>query len=219
MPDLRFDIEQAEPERYAQAPMLAFTLKVSNEAASEQIQSVLLQYQIWIEPAGRQYDADEQSLLLDLFGEPDRWNRTVRSLLWTRGTVLVPPFSGSGRIDLDVPCTYDFNVAVAKYFYALKDGVVPLRMMFSGTIFYVPEDSEDGGIQVCQIPLEKEACYRLSVRAWQELMERFYPNSRWLCLSRDLFDQLYRYKMHKGLATWEQLFEQLIPIEVSEGKP
>ncbi len=219
MPDLRFDIERAEPVQYAQAPMLAFTLKVSNAAPREQIQSVMLQYQVWIEPAGRQYDEQEQSLLLDLFGEPNRWNRTVRSLLWTRGNVLVPPFSDSRHVDLDVPCTYDLNVAVAKYFFALKDGTVPLRLMFSGTVFYVPEHSEDGMIQVSQIPLEKEASYRLSMGVWKEMMEYYYPNSRWLCLSRNVFDQLYRYKIRYGLTTWEQVFEQLMPMEVQEGKP
>ncbi len=121
MPDLCFNIERAEPMRYAQAPMLAFTLMLSNGAALKRIQSVMLQYQVWTEPAGRQYDTQEQALLFDLFGEPDRWDCTVRSLLWTRGTALAPPFSGSGRVDLDVPCTYDFNVAVQKYFYALKE--------------------------------------------------------------------------------------------------
>ena len=217
MPNLRFEVEQAEAIRYAPAPMLAFALKLSNDAAREHIQSVMLQYQVWIEPAGRQYDTQEQGLLLDLFGEPNRWNRTVRSLLWTRGTALVPPFSGSGRVDLDVPCTYDFNIAVAKYFYALTNGVVPLRLMFSGTVFYVPEDLHDGAIQVSQIPLETEASYRLPVKIWEEMMGHYYPNTHWLCLEKDLFAQLYRYKVQHGLATWERVFERLLPTEVREG--
>ncbi len=88
--------------------------------------------------------------------------------------------------------------------------------MFSGTVFYVPEDSEDGGIQVYQIPLEKETSYRLSVRVWKELMEQHYPNGHWLRLSNNIFDQLYRYKIQKGLLTWEEAFEQLLAVEVQE---
>lgn len=217
MPDLLFRIDRADPVRFSQTPLLALELTVSNEAVQEEIQSILLQYQVWIEPADRGYDEREQPLLLDLFGEPDRWNRTLRSLLWTRGHVLVPPFTGSRSVNLDVPCTYDFNVAVAKYFYALKDGTVPLRLMFSGTVFYAPEDSGEGGIRVAQIPLEKEASYRLSVRVWKALMEHYYPNSHWLCLSDVVFDQLYRYKLQNGLPTWEQVFGQLLPRDVKEG--
>jgi Family of unknown function (DUF6084) len=214
MPELRFEIDHAEPLRYALAPMLALTLKLSNQPASEQIQSIMLQYQVWIEPAGRQYDPEAQALLLDLFGEPDRWSRTVRSLLWTRGTVLIPPFAGHGSAQLEVPCTYDMNVAVAKYFHALKEGTVPLRVMFSGTVFYRPEDGEEGSMQVGQIPLETEASYRLSVRTWKAMMDHYYPSSRWLCLANDTFEQLYRYKIQQGLLTWEQTFEQLLTQEV-----
>lgn len=218
MPDLEFDIVDAAPVQYAQAPMLALRLTLSTVQPRQQIQSVILQYQVWIEPAGRQYDEQEQSLLLDIFGKPERWNRTVRSLLWTRNTILVPPFSDHRTVDLDVPCTYDLNVAVAKYFYALKDGTVPLRLMFSGTVFYVPEDSEDGNIQVGQIPLEQEAAYRFPVGIWQEMMERYYPNCHWLCLPRDVFDRFYRFKMQHALTTWEQVVEQLMPANAQEEK-
>ena len=218
MPELRFEIDHAEPLRYALAPMLALRLKLSNQPASEQIQSIMLQYQVWIEPAGRQYDQEAQVLLLDLFGEPDRWSRTVRSLLWTRGTVLIPPFAGHGSAQLDVPCTYDMNVAVAKYFHALKEGTVPLRVMFSGTVFYLSDNGEEGSLQVGQIPLETEASYRLSAQTWKDMMDHYYPSSRWLCLAKDTFDQLYRYKIHKGLPTWEQVFEQLLTVDVQEGQ-
>ena len=70
MPDLHFEIERAAPVRYAQTPMLVFMLKLSNVVPQEQIQSIMLQYQVWIEPAGRRYVEQEHSLLLDLFGEP-----------------------------------------------------------------------------------------------------------------------------------------------------
>ncbi len=215
MPDLDFLVDQAEPVRFAQAPVLALTLRITNAIPEERIQSILLQCQVWIEPKYRTYDGHEQELLRDLFGEADRWDRTVHSLLWTRTSVLVPPFTGSQVVNMDVPCTYDFNVAAAKYFYALEGGEVPLRLMFSGTVFYA---TDDGALQVGQIPWEKEASFRLPVRTWRDMLDHYYPNSIWLCLPRDVFGRLYHYKIQHGLPTWEQTLERLLPVHVQEGE-
>ena len=54
------------------------------------------------------------------------------------------------------------------------------------------------------------AAFRLPVRAWKEMMELYYPDTNWLCLRRDVFDRLYRYKMRLGLPTWEQALERLL---------
>ncbi len=120
---------------------------------------------------------------------------------------MVPPFSGSTVVDLPVPCSFDFNVAATKYFYALEDGEVPLCLLFSGTIFYT---AEDGFLQVSQIPWEKEATFRLPVSVWKEMIELYYPNSTWLRLGRDAFDRLYHYKSEHGIPTWEQAVERLL---------
>ncbi len=98
---------------------------------------------------------------------------------------MVPPFKGSTVVDLPVPCTFDFNVAATKYFAALEEGDVPLNLMFSGTIFYEPAGA---GLQVEQIPWDRETKYRLPVRVWKEMMDIYYPNSAWLCLRRDVFE-------------------------------
>ena len=79
--------------------------------------------------------------------------------------------------------------------------------LFSGTIFYT---DDDGFLQVSQIPWEKEATFRLPVSVWKEMMEQYYPNSAWLCLGRDAFDRLYRYKSSQGIPTWEQAIETLL---------
>ena len=34
-------------------------------------------------------------------------------------------------------------------------------------------------------------------------MDLYYPNSAWLCLRKDVFDRLSRYKSRQGLPTWE----------------
>ena len=207
MPDLSFQIQGAEVIPYAASPMLAFKLCVENADAEEPIQSVALRCQIQIEATRRKYDAGEQERLLDLFGEPERWSQTLRAMLWTHASVTVPPFQGSTLVDLPVPCTFDFNVAGAKYFAGLESGEVPLNLMFSGTIFY---QCGDGALQVEQIPWDREAKYRLPVQVWKEMMDIYYPNSAWLCLRRDVFDRLSQYKMRRGIPTWEQALEGIL---------
>lgn len=198
----------AEAPPFAAAPLLIFKVRVVNADSSEPIHTVALRCQIRIEPTRRTYKAGEKEQLLDLFGEPHRWNQTVRSMLWTHTSVVAPPFTGSIVVDLPVPCTYDFNVAATKYFYGLEDGLVPLTLLFSGTIFH---EAEDGRLQVAQISWEKEAAFRLPVAVWKEMMDLYYPNSAWLCLRRDVFDRLYRYKVGRGFPTWEQTIEGLLP--------
>ena len=211
MPDLNFQVEKAEPEPFAVGPLLLFKLRISQSAAPDEppppIHAVALRCQIRIEPARRRYATAEQERLLDLFGKPDRWGQTLRATLWTHTSVVVPPFTTSAVVDLPVPCTYDFNVAATKYFYALEDGEVPLLILFSGTIFH---EVEDRGLQVAQIPWEKEASFRLPVQVWKQMMDLYYPNSAWLCLRKDVFDRLYQYKSRRGLPTWEHALDSLL---------
>ena len=210
MPDLNFQVEGAEAIAFAASPLLAFKLRITNANAEEPIHSVALRCQIQIEVTRRRYSQQDQERLLDLFGEPERWGQTLRNMLWTHANVVVPPFTGSTIVDLQVPCTFDFNVAAAKYFYGLEDGEVPLNLMFSGTVFYA---NDEGNLQVSQISWDKESRYRLPVSAWQQMMDIYYPNSAWLCLRRDVFDRLYQYKVKRGIPTWEQALEGLLKNE------
>ena len=182
MPDLNFEIESVAPQPYAVTPLLNFKLRVGN-ATGEPVHSVILRCQIMLEVTRRRYSFEERDQLLDLFGEPEQWDRTLRNMLWTNMSVTVPAFSGATIVDLPIHCTFDFNVAATKYFAGLEEGEVPLLMLFSGTIFYM---SESGALQVTQIPWEREAHYRLPVRVWREMMDMYYPNSAWLCLRRDV---------------------------------
>lgn len=207
MPELSFQVEGAEVVSFAASPLLAFKLRIVNADAGEQIQSVALRCQIQIEATKRNYTAEEKERLRDLFGEPERWGHTLRAMLWTHATVIVTPFAGSTLVDLHVPCTFDFNVAATKYFAGLEAGEVPLNLMFSGTVFY---EGGERGLQAVQIPWDREAHFRLPVRVWEEMMEHYYPNSAWLRLRRDVFDRLYRYKMERGIPTWEQAIESLM---------
>ena len=45
-------------------------------------------------------------------------------------------FAARHTFTVEVPCTYDLEVASAKYFDALRDGEVPLSFHFNGTVLY-----------------------------------------------------------------------------------
>ncbi len=206
MPDLSFGIEGAEVLEYAAVPSLLFKLRVENLDGAP-IRSVSLNTQVRIAATQRHYEPSEQERLLDVFGEPHRWGNTLRSFLWTHTVLQVPPFSESTVADMPVTCTYDLEVAATKYFHALEDGEVPLEFLFSGMVFYT---GEDGRLQTTRISWEKEAEFRMPVRLWKEMMEHYFPNSAWIRLHKDAFDQLYDYKVRRGLPTWEAAVEALL---------
>lgn len=213
MPDLDFALVDADVLPYAAAPTMLFKLQIKNAAEAEQVHSVMLRTQIRLEVTQRHYNAETEDRLLELFGEPARWGQTLRSMLWTHVTSFVPSFTGSTVAELPVTCTYDFDVAAAKYFYALEDGEIPLLFLFSGTVFYV---GHDGSLQIGQISWEKEASFRLPVQLWKDMMERYFPNSAWLRLRKDVFDQLYAYKTQRSLPTWEAALEELLAPRAAE---
>jgi len=206
MPDLSFQIDGVQAVPYAVSPLLGFNLRVAN-AAPEPIHTIALRCQIQIEPARRRYDLHDQEKLRDLFGEPQRWGQTLRTMLWTQTSIVVPGFTGSTQTELPVPCTFDFNVAAVKYFQGLDDGEIPLCFQFSGTVFY---EAAKGGLQVAPISWDKESKFRLPVKPWKEMMDLYYPNTAWLCLQRDVFSRLHRYKIRLGTPTWEKMLEGLL---------
>jgi len=208
MPDLRIQIDAPKVVPFAAVPTLAFPLQIKNLAAEEEIHTVTLRCQAQIEVARRSYTSQEQERLRDLFGTPDRWGQTLRNLLWTQTSVVVPSFAGPATVaDLPIACTFDFNVASTKYFDAVRNGEIPLLMLFSGTIFY----SRPGHpLQVAPISWELEARCVLPVATWTEMMSVYYPNAVWVNLHRDIFDRLHQYKIERGIPTWERALEQLL---------
>ena len=207
MPDLQITIEGADVVPYSATPLLSFKVRISNNAPAEVIHTIAMRAQIQIEVTRRKYDATEQARLLDLFGEPDRWGQTLRNMLWTHASVVVPGFTGSVLAEIPVPCTFDFNVAATKYFHGVTSGDLPLCFQFSGNVFY---QGEEETLQVAPISWDKEAKYRLPVKVWKDLMDVYYPNSAWLALHRDTFEKLHQYKMREGIPTWEEAIERML---------
>jgi uncharacterized protein DUF6084 len=207
MPDLHFAVEGAEATPNTATPQITFKLRINNSEI-QPVHSIALRVQVQIEPVRRRYTAQEQENLKELFGEAERWSTSLHPLLWANVNLNLSGFSGDTLVDLQVPCTFDFNVAVTKYIYGLEKGELPISFLFSGTVFY----AGTVGLQVAQIPWDREAAYRLPVRVWKEMMDRFYPNTAWIALRRDVFDRLYEFKSRHGLATWEQALERMMGL-------
>ncbi len=207
MPDLSITVACAEAVRFGATPSIAFEMHMKNADPAERLHTVVLRCQIQIEVARRKYTATDQEKLRDLFGEPERWGQTLRPLLWTHASVVVPQFTGSTTVSMHVPCTFDFNIAATKYFNGLADGDIPLCLMFSGTVFY--EDAQ-GSMRVAPISWDKETRFRLPLKTWQDMMDIYYPNIAWLSLRRDVFELLHDYKIRHGIPSWEQTIEKML---------
>jgi hypothetical protein len=207
MPDLSFAVDGAEPVRFAATPQLTLKLRVRNRPVDEKIAAIVLRCQVQIDARARAYHDDEQKGLRDLFGAPERWGQTLRSILWTQSSVTVPAFTDTVLVDLLLPCSYDFNLAPTKFFHALDKGDIPLTLQFSGSVFYVGAAAT---LQVMPIAWSQEVAYRLPLLVWKETMAHYYAHDRFLPLHRDVFDRLYRYRVRHELPTWEGTIERLL---------
>lgn len=204
--ELSFQIEGAEVVPFAASPLLNLKTRIRATDSELCIHNILLQCQVQIEPTRRPYIDEEKIKLQDLFGDPIRWGQTLRPILWSNVNVVVPSFACETLANIPVPCTFDFNIASTKYLYGLEGGEIPICVFFSGTVFYANAE----GFRLTKIPWDREAKFRLPVPLWKEMMEMYYPNASWVCLQRDVFDQIYRYKTARGIPTWEQTFEKLL---------
>jgi hypothetical protein len=206
IPQLAFAVDGAEPVRHAAAPTLAFALRI-DRVGGPPVRAILLDVQIQIAARRRRYDAAAQERLFDLFGAPEGWSSALRTLLWTRATVIVPPFDESAAVELAVPCTYDLEVAASRYFDSLTDGEVPLELLFSGSVFY---GERGDALQTARLSWEHEASYRLPVQTWRETMDRHFPGAAWLRLERESYDRLAAYRSRHALATWADVVAALL---------
>jgi hypothetical protein len=168
---------------------------------------VALTIQVMIEPARRAYDDATRARLLELFGAPERWAVTTRSLVWTQLDVLVPAFTGSTTVTVPLPCSYDLELAAAKYFYSLPDGEAPLALHFNGTIYY---PGDDGRLQMVLVPWNRSIDFRMPVSVWRETIQHYYPNTAWVALRSETLDGLRRAKVDRGLATLDACVRALL---------
>ncbi len=207
MIDLDFAVQGMRVERHSVSPLLLCALEVVNKTPDVPVENVMLRCQIRIEPTRRTYGGGEPERLRELFGLRERWGETLRSFLWTHTDVLIPAFDTACTVDLPVPCSYDFNIAATSYFDGLETGDVPLSLLFSGTVF---SSDPSGDLQIEQIAWNKEASYRLPVATWRAMMAHYYPDGHFLCLGRDVFEQLQRFKRDHGHPTFDRALAALL---------
>ncbi len=206
VPEPEFEVVGARSVKYAAAPMFTIDLQVS-EPSGRAVYMIALSIQLMIEPARRRYDDETRERLLELFGPPERWAVTTRSLVWSQVDVLVPAFTGSTTVTVPIACNYDLELAATKYLRALPDGVVPAAMHFNGTIYY---PGDDGGLQMVLVPWTKSIDFRLPISVWRETVDHYYPNTGWVALRSETLDALQRAKLDRGLATLDAAVAALI---------
>ena len=207
---LRFACRGARPEPYAAGPSLLFDLRI-DEDGDRRVHAVVLRTQIRIEPRGRTYTPEETAKLTDLFGEPSRWGETLNPLQLATVTSTVPGFTGSTTAQVQVPLTYDLDIAATKYFHGLsyapdEDRGVALLLLFSGTVFY----AGPSGVQVGPVAWHEEATHRLPVSVWRAAMDEHFPGGAWVRVRRSTLDALAAYRSERVIPDWDETFERLL---------
>jgi hypothetical protein len=205
-PELEFTVLGARPVKYAAAPMLALDLQVS-EVTGRSVYMIGLTIQLMIEPARRAYDDATRGRLVELFGAPERWAVTTRSLVWSALDVVVPAFTGSITVTVPIACHYDMELAAAKYLHSLPDGQAPLALHFNGVIYY---PADDGGLQMVLVPWSQSIDFRMPVSVWRDTIEHYYPGTAWVALQARTFQALQRRKLDRGLATLDACIAELL---------
>ena len=205
-PALEFVVMGAEPIEHAATPGVRFHVHVT-EPEGREVYAIALSTQVQIDPARRPHDEATRERLVELFGAPERWGATTHSFQWGRVDALVPSFTGSTLCTLELPCTYDLEVASAKYFDALRDGDIPLSFHFNGTVLYRGADDR---LQVVLVPWSCTSRWRLPVDVWRRTIAAHYPGGGWIRLQRETLEALARVKAERGLHTFDDTVRDLL---------
>jgi hypothetical protein len=205
-PALEFSVLGAEPVEHAASPAVRFHL-AAEEPAGREVYAIALSTQIQIDPARRTYADDERERLVELFGPRERWGATTRSFQWARVDTLVPTFTGAAAFRLEVPCSYDLEVASAKYFDSLGHGEVPLSFHFNGTVLYAGAEDR---LQVVLVPWSCTASWRLPVAVWRRTIDAHYPGGGWIRLGRETLEALGRRKAELGAHSFDDAVRELL---------
>jgi hypothetical protein len=212
MSPVSFEIVGARVEAYAAVPTLILRLRIV-AADGQPVHALALRSQIMIEPKRRHYDENEEPRLIELFGDTPRWGDTLKPFLWINVSLTVTGFTGETEVDLPITCTYDFEIAAAKYMHSLDGGEIPIVAMFSGTVF----GKSAAGLNAAPVSWSEEASYRIPVSLWRDMKDLYFPNTGWLRLSRETLDALQHYKTGRALLTWDETFERLLKEAGEDG--
>ncbi|HXO08640.1 MAG TPA: DUF6084 family protein [Solirubrobacteraceae bacterium] len=207
-PEPEFAITGAAHIAFAAVPTMLFSAS-ADDRSGHRIQSIALTAQVMIDPAKRGYDPDTRARLAELFGPPASWAPATSGLAWARVSAAVPGFTGATPFGIEVPCTYDLEVAAAKYFYAVRDGEIPLSFHFNGNVFFYGTDDR---LQVVPVPWSCTAQYKFPVAAWRAMIAEHYPGGGWVRLDERTLETLNDRRGRRGLPSFDACIAELLEI-------
>ena len=124
-------------------------------------------------------------------GRDDRTRSSGRA-----STSLVPSFTGSTMFTLEVPCTYDLEVASAKYFDSLsgrrRAAELPLQRHRA-----LPRRPTTG-CRSCSCRGAAPRSWRMPVDVWKRTIAAHYPGGGWIRLQHETLEALARAKASAG---------------------
>lgn len=208
-PELEFAITGVAAQAFAAAPTLLFAAAVTDLSGAA-IQSVALNVQVMIDPAKRGYDDQARERLSELFGPPTSWAPSTSGLAWAQVAVAVPGFTNATSFAIEVPCTYDLEVAAAKYFYAIADGLVPLSFHFSGNVFF---SGTSGALQVVPVAWSNTATFRMPIDTWKAMIAEHYPGGGWIRIGHETLAALQDRRSRRGLPSFDACLNELLTRE------
>lgn len=206
VPEPEFEVVGARAEEHAASPTVVFSVRV-REPSEREVYTIALSTRILVDPTGRGYDDPARESLYDLFGPPETMAASMQSLVWGQAAVLAPSFSGETTFDVPIVCTYDLEVATAKYFASLADGVAPLDFHFNGTIFYAGEHDR---LQIVHVPWSCTARYRMPIAIWHKAVAARFAQTGWIRLHQDTLDRLRRRQTERSAPSFDAVVSDLL---------
>ena len=179
MSELTFAVLDIVAEPYAAAPTCSPPGCGSRRAPASPCTRIALRCQVRIEPQRRRYDDAEEPALLDLFGDRDRWSHDAQAV-----PVDAVQHHGPGlhRRDRGRPAAARAPTTsrspASKYLHALRDGEIPLVLLFSGTVF--TRGATGFASSRCRGTARRATGCRW--RSGGDLMDAYFPNTGWMRL-------------------------------------
>jgi hypothetical protein len=208
-PTPEFEITGVAAVDRAAAPTLRFTARLTDRSDREVFLAALTVL-IELEPAKRRHDEETKERLAELFGPAESPGGITANIRWAQVDTYVPEFRGETTFAITVPCTYDLEVAAAKYLYGLADGEAPLRFHFNGQVLY---SGEGDRLQIVRVPWECVARYRLPVATWRRMMDAHYPGGGWARLGTETLERLRARRTERGLTSLDATVAELLDRE------
>ncbi len=211
-PDPEFEVTAVRAVERAVTPTLSFSA-CARDTSTIQIYTIALTVMFTIEPGKRSYDPAARERLVELFGEPERWVNTTGAFRWAQVDKLVPSFTGETEFELELPCTFDHEIAATKYLAGAAEGIAPLRLHLNGTVFY---RGEDGGLQLMLLPWDRSISFDLPLATWRAMIDNHYPESKWVPLSEGTLRRLAARKAERGSPTFDACLADMLDVEGGE---